>query len=48
MLKLRQIAVQTVQAESGELWFISAKGRRAVAPGGPVVNDRHPMAASPA
>lgn len=33
MLKLRQIAVQTVQAESEELWFISAKGRRAVAPG---------------
>lgn len=30
------------------LWFLSAKGRRAIAPAGPVGGDRHPPAASPA
>lgn len=30
------------------LWFISAKGRRAVAGASPAARDRHPAAASPA
>ncbi|MFC6791234.1 MULTISPECIES: hypothetical protein [Methylobacterium] len=30
------------------LWFLSAKGRRAIAPAGSAVRDRHHTAASPA
>jgi hypothetical protein len=30
------------------LWFLSAKGRRAIAPSRPVAGDGHPPAASPA
>ena len=30
------------------LWFLSAKGRRAIEPLGPAVGDRHHTAASPA
>ncbi|QGY03201.1 hypothetical protein MMSR116_15895 [Methylobacterium mesophilicum SR1.6/6] len=41
------IRLRLSSRDSEGLWFISAKGRRAIAPAGPVVGDGHPPAASP-